>query len=282
MALVANGLSASPGRSPSGSSFYMAMRLLPRPEREAMFAIYGFFRAIDDIADEGDWPTRSHRRAALNRWRADLVELYAGRPPLHLADLATAVQLFRLREEDFLSAIDGVEMDVIGTMYPPDLATLDLYCDRVASAVGRLSVRIFGMPEEDGLGLAHHLGRALQLTNILRDLDEDADMGRLYLPREFLALAGIKIGRPEDVIVHSVIDDACRDVARMARRHYREADRIMRRQTGGHMRAPRLMRGVYGQLLEKMEEVGWAWPRERVRLGKAQIVWIALKGGLAG
>lgn len=278
---IAIGPNANVSQSASGSSFYVAMRLLPRAEREAMFAIYDFFRAIDDIADEGDWP-RSERRAALNRWRADLDDIYAGRAPLRLFNLATAVRGFDLRLEDFRAAIDGVEMDVIGGMYPPDLATLDLYCDRVASAVGRISVRIFGMPEADGLGLAHHLGRALQYTNILRDLDEDADMGRLYLPRELLAAAGIEIDRPTLVVSDPAVDDVCRDLARMARIHYGETDRIMRRQIGGHMRAPRLMRRVYGRLLEKMEAQGWAWPRERVRIGKAQIVWIALKYGLVG
>jgi phytoene synthase len=257
------------------------MRLLPRTEREAMFAIYDFSRAIDDIADEGSW-SGGYRRAALDRWRVDIADVYAGRAPPHLSGLATAISSFDLREADFLAAIDGVEMDVIGAMYPPDLATLDTYCDRVASAVGRLSVRVFGMPESDGVELARHLGRALQLTNILRDLDEDAEMGRLYLPREFFALAGIEIGRAEDMIMHPAIDEVCRDLARMARSHYRDADRIMRRQTVGHMHAPKLMRRVYGRLLEKMESVGWAWPRARVRIGKAQIVWIALKSGLVG
>jgi squalene synthase HpnD len=281
MAVVANGLSTNAGRSASGSSFYVAMRLLPRPERDAMFAIYSFFRDIDDIADEGDW-SRSHRHAALNRWRADLSDLYAGRVQANLLELAAAVRLFGLRKEDFFAAIDGVEMDVIGQMYPPDVATLDLYCDRVASAVGRLSVRIFGMPEGDGIGLAHHLGRALQFTNILRDLDEDADMGRLYLPRQFLASAGITVDHPAAVIADPAIDDACKVLARMARVHYREADRIMNRQTGGYVRAPRLMHRVYGRILEEMEMQGWAPPRERVRIGKAEIVWLALKYGLVG
>jgi phytoene/squalene synthetase len=89
-----------------------------------------------------------------------------------------------------------MEMDVPQDIRAPDMATLDLYCDRVASAVGRLSVRVFGLPEEDGILLAHHLGRALQLTNILRDLDEDAGLGRLYLPREMLLHAGITSNDP--------------------------------------------------------------------------------------
>ncbi len=105
---------------------------------------------------------------------------------------------FGLRREDFLAVIDGMEMDVVDDIRAPDFATLDLYCDRVASAVGRLSVRVFGMEEQDGIALAHHLGRALQLTNILRDLDEDAAIGRLYLPREALREAGITATDPAD------------------------------------------------------------------------------------
>jgi phytoene synthase len=279
MVSVGDGLGTNAAQPAAGSSFYMAMRLLPRAEREAMFAIYAFFRTIDDIADEGEW-SQGYRRAALNRWRVDIADLYAGRVSDQLLGLTAAVRTFDLQKEDFLAAIDGVEMDVVGGMYPPDLATLDLYCDRVASAVGRLSVRIFGLKEQEGIGLARHLGRALQLTNILRDLDEDAEMGRLYLPRELLLSAGITLDRPSVVVADPAIGGVCRRLAQLARQHYDEADRIMIRQPRGKIRAPRLMRRVYGRILEKMEAVGWEWPRERVRLGKAQLVWIALKDGL--
>ena len=95
-----------------------------------------------------------------------------------------------------------MEMDVVSDIRAPDLATLDLYCDRVASAVGRLSVRVFGVPNEDGIHLSHHLGRALQLTNILRDLDEDAEIGRLYLPREYLEAAGIMTDDPQAALAN--------------------------------------------------------------------------------
>ena len=110
----------------------------------------------------------------------------AGHPPARLVDYVASVKKFSLQREDFLAIIDGMEMDVPQEIRAPDMATLDLYCDRVASAVGRLSVRVFGLPQDDGILLAHHLGRALQLTNILRDIDEDASLGRLYLPREYL------------------------------------------------------------------------------------------------
>src|SRR5262249_54682410 len=150
-----------------------------------------------------------------------------------------------LRKEDFLSVIDGMEMDVVEDIRAPTIAKLDLYCDRVASAVGRLSVRVFKMKEEPGVRLAHHLGRALQLTNIVRDIDEDAGGGRLYLPKEFLDQAGIRTIDPGEAILDKRIDAACRSMAAIAHSHYAEAHRILESRPGGHLRPPRLMRAVY-------------------------------------
>ena len=120
----------------SGSSFYFAMRILPAAQRDAMFEIYSFCRAVDDIAD-GNAP-RAERSAALAQWRRDIDALYAGAPPPALASLASAVKQFGMRKDDFLAVIDGMEMDAVEDIRAPDFATLDLYCDRVASAVGRL------------------------------------------------------------------------------------------------------------------------------------------------
>ena len=171
------------------------MRILPRAQREAMFEIYSFCRAVDDIADDpGD---RDIRQAKLEEWRRDIDAIYRDAGPRKLAGLAEAVKRFGMRREDFHAVIDGMEMDVRADIRAPDFATLELYCDRVASAVGRLSVKVFGMEDEDGFKLAHHLGRALQLTNILRDLDEDAAIGRLYLPREELDAAGCRHARSD-------------------------------------------------------------------------------------
>ena len=263
----------------SGSSFYAAMRLLPPPERAAMFAIYGFCRVVDDVADEPG-PSPDERRAALNAWRADLGALYAGAPSPRIAYLAEPVRRFALKEADFLDIVDGMEMDVGAPIVAPDFATLDLYCDRVASAVGRLSVRIFGMPEEPGVTLAFHLGRALQLTNILRDLDEDAEMGRLYLPAEALEAAGITSRDPVAVVADPRIDAACRWVAAKAHEQYRAADAVLKSRPAGRIRSPRLMREVYQQILRETEAVGWNPPRQRVSLGKARLLWIVLRHGL--
>ena len=121
----------------------------------------------------------------------------------------------------------GMEMDVRENIQAPDFVTLDLYCDRVASAVGRLSVRVFRMPREEGQRLAEHLGRALQLTNILRDLDEDAAINRLYLPREFLRDAGVASAEPEIVLASPALPEVCERIVALARWRFSEADKIM-------------------------------------------------------
>jgi squalene synthase HpnD len=262
----------------SRSSFYLAMRLMPKDRREAMFTVYAFNRAVDDIADEGDF-SAAERVAQLDRWRAAIEGIYAGsRNPV---PLATVAERYHLRREDFLAVIDGCAMDATGASFAPDFATLDRYCDCVASAVGRLSIKIFGMDEEPGFRLAHHLGRALQFTNILRDLAEDASLGRLYLPAEILAEAGIHSRNPQQVLDHPMIDAACRNLARLAHAHYREADTVLGSSVHGSLQSPRLMSAVYRRLLAKMEQLGWNAPQLRVQIGRAPLLLIALRHGLS-
>jgi phytoene synthase len=261
--------------SASGSSFYAAMRILPRGQREAMFQIYSFCRQVDDIADS-DGP-RGERLAALQQWRDDIDALYRGQPPARLRDYAASVQKFGLKREDFLAIVDGMEMDVPADIRAPDLATLDLYCDRVASAVGRLSVRVFGLPQEDGILLAHHLGRALQLTNILRDIDEDAGIGRLYLPLEGLLHAGITSNDPQKVIADPALPKVCAPLVTRARTHFEKADEVMDRNSRRTVRAPRIMSKYYRAILELLVARGFALPRAPVRLNKAARIAILLR-----
>jgi len=264
----------------SGSSFYAGMRVLPSPEREAMYAVYGFCREVDDIADD-QGGNRAERAAALDAWRADLDRLYAGGDPGRAAYLTPAVARFGLARADFEAVIDGMAMDVERDIRFPDAAELDLYCERVASAVGRLSVRIFGMDEAPGLALAHHLGRALQLTNILRDVDEDADIGRAYLPIDAIRAAGIAPGAIREVIDDPRIDAACRSVATQAARHFGEAQRIMAARPRGHLIAPRLMAGAYSELLRRMTAAGWQAPRRRIRHNRLALLWMVVRLRLA-
>jgi squalene synthase HpnD len=251
------------------------MRILPRAQREAMFEIYSFCRAVDDIAD--DPGPRELRRGQLERWRFDIATLYDGMPPEDLLGLAAAVRAFNLRHEDFAAIIDGMEMDVVADICAPDSATLDLYCDRVACAVGRLSVRVFGMPPDAGLTLAHHLGRALQFTNILRDLDEDAGMGRLYLPREALRAEGIAATEPHAVLAHPALGRVCNFLVERAARHFREGKAIMAKSPRRTVRAPRIMAEAYRGILNKLVARGFDPPRTPVRLSRPRLVFIVLR-----
>lgn len=275
---LADGVPISVAHRAAGSSFYLAMRILPRSQREAMFQIYRFCREVDDIADS-DAP-HSHRLQQLASWRVDIDAIYAGHPRPQLRGLARCAADFSLAEEDFIGVVEGMEMDAAEDIRAPAFDRLDLYCDRVASAVGRLSVRVFGMDRGEGVALAHHLGRALQLTNILRDLDEDAGMGRLYLPRECLRAAAIEDDDPAAALAHPALARACLPVIDRARMHFGEADRIMARCPRATVRAPRIMADVYRTMLEQMVRRGWSPPRTRVRVSRVRLLWVVLRYAL--
>jgi phytoene synthase len=261
----------------SGSSFYAAMKLLPEERRNAMFAIYAFCRDVDDIADEPAPPGAKPRE--LDLWRREIAAIYAGATPgkpLARA-LVGPVKRFGLLQEDFLAVIDGMQMDADRDIRAPDLAELDLYCARVAGAVGRLSVRVFGTWEPRADDVADHLGRALQLTNILRDLDEDAARNRLYLPRETLVKHGIDSDDPAVVLAHPALDAACAEIAALARSHYDKAARAMAECRRSAMRPAMMMGGVYRALLDRLERRGWAGPRRATKVPKLLKLWIVLR-----
>jgi len=180
----------------SGSSFYYSFLFLPKPRRDAITALYAFCREVDDIADECH--ELDIARTKLAWWRAEISNLYQGNPqhPVTKA-LATPVQAYNLSEEHFLEIIDGMEMDLDQNRYL-DFKQLQLYCYRVASVVGILSVSIFGFANRNTLKYAHDLGLAFQLTNIIRDIGEDARRDRIYLPLEELE----KFGVTETDIIH--------------------------------------------------------------------------------
>ena len=263
------------------SSFYRAMAILPREKRDAMFEIYSFCRAVDYIADEGgDKPTKC---AGLDQWRHDIDALYAGGPPNNASSLAAGLvaplRRFGFLREDFHAVIDGMQMDVDSDIVAPDARTLDLYCDRVASAVGRLSVRVFGLPEKEGIALAHHLGRALQLTNILRDIDEDASIGRLYLPRENLLAAGIGDPTPERIVALPDLEAVCAPLLAQAKNHFVEADAIMARRPREEIRAPKIMSLAYGAIWRRLAARGFAKPRRKIKTPKLALLGAILSYG---
>ena len=259
----------------AGTSFYRGMRVLPPDRRLAMYAVYAFCRLVDDVADEPA-PIEA-KRAGLDGWRARVAGLYEGVAPGPIERvLLAAVRRFALRREDFLAVIEGMQMDAEAAIVAPDRALLDLYCDRVASAVGRLSVRAFGDGSAEADRVAWHLGRALQLTNILRDVAEDAGRGRLYLAREWLDAAGVPHD-PGGALASPQLDRACALAAAEAHAHFREAHAAMARCDARAMRPARLMGATYAAILRRIERRGWARPHARVSLPKWEKAWIAAR-----
>jgi presqualene diphosphate synthase len=235
-------------RRAARSSFFWAMQLLPAQRREAMQALYAFCREVDDIAD-GE-ASHALKQTLLSNWRGEIAHLYGGRPRIAVTlGLSKAVHLYSLRCHDFLAIIDGAEMRAQIDIRAPSFAQLDRYCERGAVAVGRLSLRIFGDETLASERVAAELGRALQFTNILRDLAEDAKRHRLFLPRELLQAHGIFATTPSWVLAQPAIPDVCRDLAVLAERHYAAAAEAIAACPRSTMRPVAVMLGINRALL---------------------------------
>jgi phytoene synthase len=250
----------------SATSFFHGMKMLPRDRRAAMYGIYAFCRLVDDIADDDDASVKQ-KRLLLKAWRKRIAALYAGEATDPVTrTLRAAAKTYALREADFIAIIDGMEMDGVPIIAPP-LPILDLYCDRVAAAVGRLSVRVFGDGTAQAQDVAYALGRALQLTNILRDVKEDAARGRLYLPHEFLEAENI----PFDVaaaLASPALPHVCAKVANLAEKNFNEAESSMLLCNRRAMRPARLMAASYRPLLDILRRQNFDYSNGRVSLPK--------------
>ncbi len=246
------------------SSFYWAMRLMPRAKRRAMFAVYGWCRLVDDIAD-ADLPA-GERRAGLDAARRDLDRLFAADDG---SGLARAIQDHRLERAWFDMVLDGLGTDIAAPLTAPGMADLDLYCRRVAGAPGRMAIAIFGCEEPEAADFAFAAGAALQLTNILRDVREDAERGRLYLPHEALAAAGISGDDPRAVIADPRLAAAKAWLSDRARRHYDAAEALAKRCDRRLWPGLAMLR-LYRRLFDRQ-------PREeRPRLGTLEALGIVL------
>ena len=262
----------------AGTSFYHGMRVLPPDRRHAMYAIYAFCRIVDDIADEAGALDDKRRRLAA--WRERIARLYQGRadgPVTRI--LVAAIPRFQLRADDFIAVIDGMQSDAETVVVAPDMAALELYCDRVASAVGRLSVRAFGDASPAADRVAHALGLALQITNILRDIQEDAARGRIYLPREYLHAAGVPAD-PRTILTAQGLSEVCDRLARLAHDYFRDAQAAMRQCDPVAMKPARLMAATYDAILTLLERRGWKRLDHRVSLSKWKKLWLACRYGL--
>jgi hydroxysqualene synthase len=258
----------------AGSSFARGMAVLRGERRRALWAVYAFCRAVDDVAD-GAMPEVEKRRF-LADWRGKLA-----RPDCALSrELAWARQSHGVPLAECEAMIAGMETDAADRLRLPDEAALDLYCRRVAGSVGAMSVRVFGAPEAEGFGL--DLGRTFQLTNILRDVDEDASRERVYVPLDLLAEAGIPDGPAAGIVSHPRFAAICERLARRAEAGFAAAEADLPRYDARALLPARVMMWGYRRLLERMAARGWAGPRPRPRLTRAEkgrMAWMALGFG---
>lgn len=262
----------------SASNLALAFVLLPRDKRASMSALYAFCRQVDDVADDVALPVEQ-RRSELSAWREDIrLACSNGQPRFPVnRELQPIIAQYRLPFALFDELVCGVEMDLDIQRYE-DYEQLDLYCYRVASVVGLLSIEIFGYRDPACRAYALALGKALQLTNILRDVRTDAERGRIYLPLEELRRFGVP---PEDIFGCQYSDRYCalaRSVATRARDFYQAAGRALPEADRPTMIAAELMGTVYWHLWRQLETRGFnVFASPHIRLGKPHKLWLILR-----
>ena len=259
----------------SGSSFYYSFLFLEPPRRQAITALYAFCREVDDVVDE--CPDALLARTKLAWWRGETSALFEGHPthPVTQA-LATSLKTFSLPREQLLEIIDGMEMDLDNTRYA-DFKALHLYCYRVASVVGLLAAEIFGYTDRMTLKYAHDLGLAFQLTNIIRDVGEDARRGRIYLPQDELAHFGVAEGD----LVHARYSDDFRRLMEFqverAKATYQQAFAQLPAADRKAQRAGLIMAAIYRATLDEIVRDGCRVLDRRTSLPPLRKLWLAGK-----
>jgi phytoene synthase len=257
----------------SGSSFYYAFLFLPRPQRQAITAFYAFCRAVDDVVDGVSDAAVAHSK--LQWWRQEVARTWAGQPthPITQA-LHPHVPAYGIEPDQLLAVIEGCELDLRQARYP-DYTSLQRYCHLVAGVVGEVSARIFGQTEAGTTTYAHTLGQALQLTNIIRDVGEDALRGRIYLPIDELQRFAV----PAQDILQRRYSDAFRRLMQFqAERAHALYDAALAALPAADRRAQKpglMMASIYRTLLREIERDGFAVLHQRIALTPLRKFWLA-------
>jgi len=259
--------------SASGSSFYASFRFLPELKRRAIIALYAFCREVDDVVDECKDETVA--RQTLNWWRLEVSKLYQGEAshPVTLA-LQNLLGEFNLAEEYLQEIIDGMEMDLNIHSYA-SFKDLSLYCYRAASVVGLLSAEIFGFKNRDTLKYAHDLGMAFQLTNILRDVREDAERGRVYLPHDELEQFGVTRQNLTQPITSDAVKALFQLQADRAREYYQKAFNELPEEDRYSQHIGLIMAEIYLSILKEIENDEFKVLEHRIKLTPTRKLWLA-------
>jgi phytoene synthase len=264
----------------SGSSFYYSFLFLPPERRRAIIALYAFCREVDDVVDECTDPQLA--RVKLAWWRTEVDRLYAGAPehPVTRA-LQPHLQACGIKREGLLAIVDGMEMDLDQTRYL-DWPGLRKYCWHVAGVVGELSASVFGYTDARTLEYAEQLGLAFQLTNIIRDVGDDARRGRIYLPVNELQQFGVKAADILNARYSEEFEQLMAFQAQRAREHYRAAMRALPEADRRSQRAGLMMAAIYYALLDEIERDRWQVLHQRISLTPVRKLWLAWKTWVSG
>ncbi|NVJ91860.1 MAG: squalene/phytoene synthase family protein [Methylocystaceae bacterium] len=254
----------------SKSSFSLGMKALPHGRRGYLYAIYAYCRVLDDIAD-GDGLAQDKVKQ-LTLWREKIDLMLNGQPGCEITRiLADAVALYDIPTQELYRLIDGMEADANGPIQKPTWEELYTYCRCVAVSVGLLSLPIFGRTDPQAQSFAKELGFALQLTNILRDIEEDRTINRIYLPKESMGTHGVEdVSSPN---LHLVL----KEIAEKAKEHYRQAEQIIQSCGSENLKPALMMKAVYGSLFQKMEARGWHKTSPRIRLSTIEKAMAVMK-----
>lgn len=262
----------------SGTSFFWSMRLLPTPKRNAMYTIYAFFRHIDDIVD-GDLPDKQ-KIELLKAWREELDNIYDKKVPT--TNIGRKIykncMRFKLPKSEFVKMLDSISMDLPTPIQAPDMENFNRYCRGVAGVPGNLTLRIFGCDDENLIEqLSTSLGRALQITNILRDVKEDAQAQRIYIPQEMLEHAGILSRDPFTVLVDKNLAIAREQLSQIAEADYKYSFELIKKMPKKTVRQIRMIACIYRRYFDLMKNRGWEIISPKPKIGKLNKLYLIIR-----
>ena len=259
------------------SSFYWGMKILNKDKREAMFVLYAFCKKADTIADNKDLKERKKKK--IEKLKKEVNEIFQNKLKNNFNKiLKNNIDKYKIKKKYFLDIIKGCEMDIDNKMICPNKKNFNLYCYRVAGAVGLISLKIFGENTQKSKSFGLHLAKALQITNILRDINQDKKMGRMYIPKEMLNNVGIKSNNINFIIKNKNFPKACIRLSKQAEIAFDKANKDLLFCSKKNLKAAIVMMNTYELLLKKLKKKGWEDIKQRVSLTKFEKFLLFVKG----